>query len=186
LWIVRRHEERSLAAQLGQLRVEQIGPLRVECRVRLVEDEEPRIVQKGSAERQPLRHPARVRRDTFVARVPEAEPFEQHADPLAPLRHVVQPSIQLEVLERRQLAIDERLVREEADALARNVDPQLALTRQREPGDEPQQRRLAGPIRPGDDGECAVGDVEVDAAFFTMNGVISVVFAAFVIFDAVT
>ena len=54
--------------------------------------------------------------------VPQAEALEQHPDPLAPLGHAVQPAVELEVLERRQLAVDERLVAEETDPAAVGLD----------------------------------------------------------------
>ena len=73
-------------------------------------------MEQRPAEREPLRHSARVRRHALVARLPQREPLEEHADPLAPLRHAVEPAVEIEVLERGELPVDERLVREVADA----------------------------------------------------------------------
>ena len=107
--------------------------------------------------------PARERTDAVPPRLPEAEALEQHADPLPPLGHAVQPAVQLEILERRQLAVDERLMREVADPGALGVDAQLALGRNREPGADPEERRLAGAVRAGHDRESATFHVEIDA-----------------------
>ena len=53
-----RDEERTLVAQLAELGVEQLGTLNVERGVRLVEDEQRRVVEENAAEREPLRHAA--------------------------------------------------------------------------------------------------------------------------------
>ena len=60
-------------------------------------------------------HPSRVRRDGIVPGSPERVALEQHADPLSALRDPVETSVQLEVLEGGQLAVDQRLVAEVAD-----------------------------------------------------------------------
>ena len=124
----------------------------------------PRIVEQDAAEREPLRHPARVRRDPVAPRVPEAEALEQHPDPLAPLGHAVQPAVEVEVLERGELAIDERLVPEVAELAARDAALDRPLRRRGKAGADPQERRLARTVRPGDDEEAAVRQVEIDAA----------------------
>ena len=76
----------------------------------------------------------------------------------------VEPAVELEVLERGQLAVDERLVREEAEAPAVERDLELAGGRDREPRAKAQQRRLPGSVGPGDEQEPAGLDVELDAA----------------------
>ena len=96
-------------------RVEERRPVLVERRERLVEHEQRRIVEQRPAEREALRHPARERRDAIGPRVPEAEPLEEHPAPLAPLGDAVEPSEEVEVLERRQLAVEQRLVPDEAE-----------------------------------------------------------------------
>ena len=76
----------TMSARLGLLlerAVEQLGAVRVERVERLVEHEQRRVVQQHAAEREPLLHPARERRDALVAHLPEAEALEQHPDPLA-------------------------------------------------------------------------------------------------------
>ena len=77
---------------------------------------------------------------------------------------MVEAAVQIEVLERGQFAVHKRLVPEISDCRARDVDLELAFARESQPGAEAEQRRLAGAVRPRDDGEPAGGDVEVDAA----------------------
>src|SRR5438105_6036918 len=134
---MRRHEQRPAAAHLRELAVEQLRSLGVETGERLVEDQQLRLVQERPAEREPLELAAGERRGPLSSRLPEAEALEQHPDPLAPLGHAVEPPVEIEVLERRQLAVDERLVREEADAAAVGLDLERAAARDREPGAEP-------------------------------------------------
>ncbi len=109
------------------------APASSSARVRLVEDEQRGIVEQDAAEREPLRHAARVRRDAVVPRLPEPEALEQHPDPLAPLGHAVEAAVELEVLERRQLAIDERLVAEVAELAARDAPLDRPLGRRARP-----------------------------------------------------
>src|SRR6266568_5827582 len=96
--------------------------------------------------------------------VPEAEALEQHADPLAPLGDAVEPAVQLEVLDRRQLAVDERLVREEADARPVGLDAEVTRSGDREPGADPQERRLPGAVRTGHKQEAVLRELELDPA----------------------
>src|SRR5581483_4872265 len=102
--------------------VEERDAVGVEAAVRLVEDEQVRLVQKDAAEREPLGHPARERPHPLPAGLPEPEALEQHPDPLAPLGHAVEPPVEVEVLERRQLAVEERLMAEEPDPAALGPD----------------------------------------------------------------
>jgi len=161
---VRGEQNRSGPAQLGELGVEQLRTGGVERGERLVEHEQLWLVQEHATQSEPLCHPARVRRNAVVPHVPQAETLEQHPGTLAPLQDVVEPAVQLEVLERGQLAVDEWLVREEADRGARHVHVELALARKHETGAQTEQCRLAGAVRAGDDRERSVLDVEVDAA----------------------
>ena len=121
-------------------------------------------MEQRAAEREPLRHAARVRGDAVGARLPEAEALEQHPDALPSLGDPVQPPVQVEVLERGQLAVDERLVPEEADVLARGLDVQLATGRQSEPGAESEERRLPRSVRAGHEQEASARELEVESA----------------------
>src|SRR5205823_3257741 len=95
------------------------------------------------------------------ARLPEPEPLEQHADPLAALGDPVEAAVEVEVLERGQLAVDERLVTEEADRGPVGVDVELAAGRRAEPRAEAEERRLPGPVGPGHEQEPAAWQREV-------------------------
>ena len=59
-------EERPLAAELGELCVEELGSRFVEGAVRLVQDEQLRVVEEDPAEREPLSHATGVRRHPVV------------------------------------------------------------------------------------------------------------------------
>jgi hypothetical protein len=119
-------------------------------------------VEQRPAERESLSHAAGERRCALVPHVPEAVPLEQHPDSLATFRNAVEPSEQLEVLERRELAVNERLVSEQTDLGAIDADLQLPSARRREPGEQAKQRRLARAVRPRDDEEVAVRHLEVE------------------------
>ena len=80
-------------------------------------------MQQGPAERQPLQHPARVRAGALVTRIPEREALEQHPDPLARLGHSIEARVEPQVLDRRELAVHERLVAEEPELPALDVYP---------------------------------------------------------------
>ena len=129
-----------------------------------------RISSSGScrsdaAEREPLQHPARERRGALAPRLPEPEALEQHPDPLAPLRDAVEAAVELEVLERASArgrrAARGRGSRSRARSGSTSSAPSVGAS---EPGAEPQQRRLPGAVRPGDDEEAAARELEVDAA----------------------
>jgi hypothetical protein len=162
--IVRRDDDGVGAAERCELVVEQRRSLRVERRVRLVQDQQRRVVEERAAEREPLRHAARVGRDALVARVPEAEALEEHPDPLAALTDAVEAAVEVEVLERGQLTVDERLVPDEPDPGTLDRDLERAARRRRQPGEEPEEGRLPGAVRPRDDQHAARCEVEGDVA----------------------
>ena len=88
-----------------------------------------------------------------AANLPEAEPLEQHPAPLAPLGNAIEAAEEIEVLERRELAVEQRLVADVAEVAALGVDRQRAFCRRSEARDEPEQRRLARSVRPRDEQE---------------------------------
>ena len=155
-------EHRSGAAQLAQLAVDERGALGVEAGIGLVQQQQVRVVEERAAERQPLHHPTREVGHPCAPLVPEAEALEQHPDPLAPFGHAVEATVELEVLERRQLAVEPRVVAEKADRRSRRVDVERARGRRRESGAEPQQGRLAGAVRPRHEQEAAALDLQVE------------------------
>src|SRR5436190_4523058 len=164
LRLVGRDDEGRVWRALAELTVEQLCALLVEAAVRLVEQQQARLVQKRPAEREPLQHPARERARTRVTRVPQTEPLQQHADALPPLRHAVEPAVQVEILERRQLSVDERLVCQIADAAALDLHFELAARRRGQAGKETEQRRLARAVWSRDEQEVVGCDVERDTA----------------------
>jgi hypothetical protein len=103
-----------------------------------------------------------------VPSLPEPEALEQHPDPLAPFRDAVQASVEFEVLERGQLPVDERLVRQVPDLAALGSHLEDAARRGEEAGTEAEERRLAGAVRPGDEEEVTFTDVEVEPSDDTL------------------
>src|SRR5689334_14794897 len=155
-------EQRPLTPELVELAVEQLLTRFVQRVRRLVEDQQLGVVQERPAKRQPLQHPARIRARPLPACLPEPKPLEQHPDPLAPLRHAVEPPVEVEVLDRGQFTVDKRLVREVTDLATLHVDLELAGGRNQEARAQAQQRRLSGAVRAGDDEEAAASKLEVD------------------------
>jgi TolB protein len=157
-----RGDERGAADTLDELLVEQIGALRVKSVERLVEQQQVRVVQEGSTKREALDHPAGKRSGPLVARPPEPEALEHRAGALSSFGQPVEPPVEVEVLEGRQLAVEERLVAEEADFGALRIDVELARGRRREPRAKAKERRLPGPVRPRHEHEPAARHLEVE------------------------
>src|SRR6185436_7461172 len=155
-------EQRPLTPELVELPLEQLLARLVERVARLVENQQLGVVQERPAERQALQHSARIGARPLRASLPEPEALEQHPDPLAPFGHPVETAIEVKVLDRRQLPVDERLMCEVADLAAFCVDLELARGRDQQAGAEAQQRRLARAVRAGDDEEAAAHKLEVD------------------------
>jgi hypothetical protein len=120
-------------------------------------------VQQRPAEPEPLLHAARKGGDTVVADLPEPEALEQHADALSPLRDAVETAEQGQVLERRQLPVDERVVAEVADRVPRR-QLERALVGREQSGEHAQERRLPRAVGPGHEQEAAFGQGHVDVA----------------------
>ena len=99
-----------------------------------------------------------------MPRIPEPEALEQHPDPLAALWDPVETAVEVEVLERRQLPVDERLVADITEPPALDCDVELAARGCGKPRAEAEEGRLARAVRPGDDEEVARTDVELDPA----------------------
>ena len=100
--------------------------------------------------------------DPLGANVPEAESLEQHPDPLAPFADTVETPVELEVLDRGQVTVEQRLVPEEPELAALGADRELTARRRGEPRDEPEQRRLARSVSTRDNEKAAAVEVEVD------------------------
>src|SRR5207247_624595 len=128
-----------------------------------------RRVEERRAEGEPLDHPAGGRGRSLLPRLPEPEALEQHPDALAPLGHPIEAAVEVEVLERCQLPVDQRLVPEEADPAPVRLDLERPGRGKRETRAEAQQRRLSGSVRPGDDQEPAPLELEVQPAQDTLE-----------------
>ena len=102
--------------------------------------------------------------DALVPPLPEPEALEQRADPLAPLGHVVEAAVEVEVLERGQLAVDERLVREVADPSRAGDRPRARRPSAREAGHEGEERRLPRAVRARDERGARRPHLEVEVA----------------------
>ena len=161
---MRREHHRSLPRQGGQLGVEKLLPFAVEARIRLVEQEQLGLVQKRAAEREPLLHAAGEGPYPLAAGIPEPVPLQQHADALAALGDVVETPVEVEVLERAQLPIDEWLVSQIADLTPIDGDLELTPGGHQEARTEGKERRLARSVRAGDQQDVALRDVEVEVA----------------------
>src|SRR5690349_10370265 len=96
--------------------------------------------------------------------VPQAEALEQHAAALSTLGNAVETAVQVEVLQRSQLAVDKRFVRDVADRTALDVHLELSARRCGETCAEAQQRRLARSVRACHEHEVVGADVERDVA----------------------
>src|SRR5205823_4658526 len=161
--IVRRQRDRDATVSLLELAVQEDRAVVVQSAVGLVEKEQVRVVQERTAKGESLQHSARVRAGLFVPHLPEAEALEQHSDSLAALGYAIEATVEVEVLEGGQLAVDERLVRKVADASAVELDFELACAGNGQTGAQAQERRLPGAVRSGDDEEAVARQVELDS-----------------------
>src|SRR5262245_7568694 len=134
-------DDRAAGDGASEFVEQEIGASGVERGEGLVEEQQVWFVQERPRERKPLQHPAGKRRGLFVPRRPEPEALEQGARALSAFGDPVEPAVQIEVLERRQLAVDERLVPEEAEAGAGELAPDLPPDRVEQPSDPPEQSR---------------------------------------------
>ena len=119
--------------------------------MRFVQHEQLRLVQERPAESEALCEAPGESAHPLVPGIPQAETLEDHADALASLGDAVQAAEQVEVLERGQIAVDERLVTEEPDPPAIERHFEGATCRCRESDEKPQEGRLPGAVRAGDD-----------------------------------
>ena len=151
--VVRDQHARRAAARADQ-RLDRAGGARVEVGERLVEQQQLGLVQDRAADRHALGHAARQRAHRLVAAPRHPDRVEQRLDPRR--RHAVQPRVEAQVLPRGEVAVEQRVVRQQPDApahrpalaraaRARAPAPSPACGREQR-GEDPQQRRLAGPV----------------------------------------
>ena len=149
--------------------------LDVDARRRLVEDQEPRLVDQRARDHEAALHAAGKRARDLVALVPElqlAQVFLRALDrELA--RNAVEARLVHDDREHLLELVEVDFLRHEADAglravelavdvVAEDGDAAAALLDERH--DDADGRRLAGAVRPEQREEIALGDVEVDAA----------------------
>jgi hypothetical protein len=122
------------ARPAGDQRLDQRRGARIQPRVRLVQQQDLGGVQHRARDRRPLQHPARE----GVHRVRGAGAHPHRLQQLVDARegHAVQARVELEVLARGEVAVQQRVVAEEADLPAHRP----TLARQRVPED------LGGPV----------------------------------------
>jgi hypothetical protein len=134
-------------------RLEQRGGGGVEVGERLVEEQQLGVVQHRARGRDALDHPARQHGDGVVRARRHADGVEDLVD--ARELHVVQARVEAQVLPRREVAVEHRLVREQPDAPAHRPalagqlapeDPHRPGVRPQETRQHAQERRLAGAV----------------------------------------
>src|SRR5438552_1395108 len=150
------------------------GPrLRVEARRGLVQEQNSRVVHEPGTQVEPPPHPARVRVRAAVRSIFQLQDIEELLDALVHKRagHVIKPTYQPEVLPSGEFSIDPDGLSRVADhapdvhpiALdieARDADGAARLREKRR--DDPDDRRLAGPVGPEETEELALAHGETD------------------------
>src|SRR2546422_7665772 len=173
--VLGRQEDRHV---LLRVKATQILPhrdprLRVEAGRGLVQEQDSRVVHEAGTQVEPPPHPARVRVGPAVRGVLQLQDIEELLDALLNERvgHVIEPPDQPEVLTSREVSVDpDRLSRVADDAPdlrpialdieARDVDGAARLREERR--DDPDDRRLSGPVGPEETEELALAHGEAD------------------------
>src|SRR3712207_762192 len=146
----------------------------VEADGRLVQQEEPGVVEKGAGDLHATPVPAVEVAHPLAGALCHAEPIEFPLDPgvRLPQRQAAKESEISEILANRQVEVEGRLLEHDAerreraspdrtDVHAADVDPPFARLDQSR--DEREQRRLAGSVRSQERREGAKPDLEADA-----------------------
>ena len=129
----------------------------VEAGEGLVEKHEPRTVDERTFQRQALPQASREAVHAVVSAIRQPRGGERLANPLPHVGHAVERREELEVLPRRQVAIEEEVVPEDADVPAQAVTQRLsqvgavanlAARRPDQRRQHSQERRLASAIGP--------------------------------------
>ena len=119
LGIVAAYHARAAAGRSDQ-RFHQLRPRGVEVGARLVEQQQLGVVQHGARDRDPLHHSAGERAHGFGGAREHAHCVEQLLDPRE--ADAVQARVEAQVLARGELAVEQRLVAEQADPSAYRHD----------------------------------------------------------------
>ena len=170
---MRRQEDRgaALAEPVDQL-VDATRGDRVETGRRLVEEQDLRVAEERSRERDPLAKALGQGAARIVRPVGEVDGLEGTRDARARIGHLVQVGEALEVLEDAQAQVQPRRLGHDRDPAP---DLDAVLGRQRDPGhrrrargrfdqraERPHRRRLAGTVRPEEAEDLAASDLERD------------------------
>ena len=133
----------------------------IERRRRLVEQQRRRLAQQADRDVDALLVAAREPADLLVGAVLEAGLGEHPRDGRLRVGDLLEPREQPQVLGDRQLRVQRRLLRHPADLLCGMRD--LALGRRQDPGEDREQRRLAGAVRPDDRDQLPGVQLEADS-----------------------
>jgi hypothetical protein len=167
---VARHDPRA-ARSAADERLEQGRGGRVEVRERLVQQEQLGVVEHRPRGGDALHHPAGQDGDRLIGAARHPDGVEHLLDPLE--RHVVQPGVEAQVLPRRQIAVEQRLVAEQPDPSAHRprLPGQLPAQDARgprvgaqQPGEDAQEGGLARAVGPEHDEGRAGRDGQRDVA----------------------
>ena len=152
--VVRRDDERP---RLVEHRVEQLRALRrrARCTARRARAAPGRAAARGRARAAAASRARTSRRGRGGP--PRARTARAASRRARPLVDPVEPREQRQVLERRQLAVDVRARGRGSRSAARGGSSTRPRVGAAQPGEDAQQRRLAGAVRPGDEQEAAVG-----------------------------
>jgi len=161
----------ALAAQAPNQRPHVASQIDVDARGRLVKEQHVWLMGERLGDHDPPFHAARQFNDPRIALVPQRQVAQQLFDIGGVWRPAEQPAA-----ERRRPAnggenIERDLLRHEADdrpsgAVIANhvmaVDQDLARSHRHRTADDPDQRRLAGPVRTQESKNLASGDLQID------------------------
>jgi hypothetical protein len=153
-----------------QQAVEQVAPGGVEPGVRFIEQEQPRPAGQRHRQARPALLPGREPAEAHAGQPGQPQLLEDGVGVGHPAS--AGPDPEADVLPDRQIVVGGRRVPDQRefgpDGVA--VDGQVVAEddrrtgRQRQqPGQQPQERRLAGAVGAGDEDDLTLGDVEVDA-----------------------
>jgi hypothetical protein len=162
------------SAQVGQVLPDASSGLRVEAEGRLVEEEHARVVQQPSSDLEPAFHATRERSDAFPAAIPQLHQGQHLADPLLSdtARNAVRVPVEPQVLLRAQGLVERRLLEDQSDGAAdvvpvsddvEAVDRGTSRRRPEQRAQHADRGRLAGPVRPQEAEDIALGHLEAHA-----------------------
>ena len=171
------HRRAGLPGQAGEQDRDRDRVRSVEAGGRLVGEQQPRPHDERAGDRDPGPLALREPRDTLGRPLAEADRLERRERRCRAAVEAAQREHELDVLERRQMRHEPRLLPDVGDLLAAQrrtggaverrqlhaLDRDRAGVGEREPGEHVQQRRLAGPRRPGDGVQPPAVELEADA-----------------------